>query len=429
MFKRGVAPLTPVPPFLERRGDKGGEVNIINNLELIKEIARPSPTKIVLLVIDGLGGLPHPETGKSELETANIPNLDRLAAKGICGLADPIGPGITPGSAPGHLALFGYDPVSCNIGRGVLEAVGIDFDLKPGDVAARGNFCTVDEKGLVKDRRAGRISTEKCAELCQLLDGVTIDRIQVLVCPVREHRFVAVFRGEGLAADVSASDPQQTGVAPKDIIALSPEAGRMATIANQFVAQAKASLAEHHPANMLLLRGFSGHPHLPTMGEIYKLKPVAIAVYPMYRGLAKLVGMKVLDAGKTIEDEFTTLEQSYTDYDFFFLHIKGTDSAGEDGDFDRKVRVLEQIDSTLPRLISLEPDVIVVSGDHSTPAVLKGHSWHPVPVLLYSRWCRPDKVSEFSESACLSGGLGQISATQILPLAMANALKLTKFGA
>jgi 2,3-bisphosphoglycerate-independent phosphoglycerate mutase len=399
------------------------------NLELIKSISNPSPSKIVLVVIDGLGGLPNPETGKTELETANTPNLNQLAAKGICGLTDPVSPGITPGSAPGHLALFGYDPVSFSIGRGVLEAIGISFDLEPRDVAARGNFCTVDETGLIIDRRAGRIATEKCTELCQLLDGLVIDEAKISVCPVREHRFIVVFRGEGLASDVGDSDPQQIGVAPKLITALSPEAGRLANVAHQFVAQAKTTLVEHYPANMVLLRGFSKLPNFPTIGEIYKLKAAAIASYPMYRGLAKLVGMDVLDTGTSIEDELATLKQNYTHYDFFFLHIKGTDSAGEDGDFDRKVKTIEQVDTALSALISIEPDVIVVTGDHSTPALLKGHSWHPVPILLYSKWCRPDRVSEFSESACLSGGLGRFPATQIMPLAMANALKLTKFGA
>ena len=398
-------------------------------MELIKPISRSSPTRIVLLVIDGLGGLPNPQTGRTELETANTPNLDKLATRGICGLIDPVSPGITPGSAPGHLALFGYDPVTFNIGRGALEAIGVGFDLQQGDVAARGNFCTVDETGLVTDRRAGRISTEKCAELCQLLDGVLIDEVKLFVCPVKEHRFIVVFRGEGLAAELSDSDPQQIGVAPKVITALRPEAGRMASISNQFIAQAKAILAGHYPANMLLLRGFSQRPQFPTMGEIYKLKPAAIASYPMYRGLAKLVGMEVLETGTTIEEEFATLKQNYTNYDFFFLHIKGTDSAGEDGDFDRKVRVIQEIDNALPSLISIEPDVIVVTGDHSTPALLRGHSWHPVPILLYSKWCRPDRVIEFSESACVCGGLGRFPATQIMPLAMANALKLNKFGA
>jgi 2,3-bisphosphoglycerate-independent phosphoglycerate mutase len=399
------------------------------SLELIKEIARTSPTKIVLLVIDGLGGLPNPETGKTELETANTPNLDQLATKGICGLIDLVGPGITPGSSPGHLALFGYDPIRFNIGRGALEAIGIDFDLQPGDVAARGNFCTVDKTGRITDRRAGRISTDKCAELCRLLDGLVIDNTKISVRPVREHRFIVVFRGDDLIPALSDSDPQQVGVTPKAVTALSPEAGRAASIANQFIARAQATLAEHHPANMVLLRGFSQLPHFPSMSEVYKFRPAAIASYPMYRGLAKLVGMEILETGTTIEDEFATLKQNYADYDFFFLHVKGADSAGEDGDLDRKVRIIEQVDSALSELISMEPDVIVVTGDHSTPVLLKAHSWHPVPILLYSKWCRYDKVSEFSESACLSGGLGRFPATQIMPLAMANALKLTKFGA
>jgi 2,3-bisphosphoglycerate-independent phosphoglycerate mutase len=401
----------------------------MDNLNLIKEISRPSPTKIVLLVIDGLGGLPHPKTGKTELETAKTPNLDRLASKGICGLADPVGMGITPGSTPGHLALFGYEPLKFNIGRGVVEAMGIDFDLKPGDIAARGNFCTADKNGLVTDRRAGRISTDKSTELCQLLGGLAIDGAKLFVRPVREHRFAVVFRGEGLAPEVSDSDPQQVGVAPMAVTALNPQADTMANIANQFVAQAKKTLAEHHPANMVLLRGFSQRPHLPTMGEVYKLKPAAIAVYPMYRGLARLVGMQVLETGAAVTEEFAILKQNYADYDFFFLHVKGTDSAGEDGDFDGKVRIIEDVDKALPTLTSLAPDVIVVTADHSTPALLKGHSWHPVPILLYSKWCRQDRVGEFSEQACISGGLGRFPATQIMPLAMAHALKLNKFGA
>lgn len=399
------------------------------SLELIREISRLSPSRIVLLVIDGLGGLPNPKTGKTELETARIPNLDELTARGICGLIDPVSPGITPGSVPGHLALLGYNPVEFRVGRGAVEALGIDFDLEAGDVAARGNFSTIDNDGLVTDRRAGRISTEQNTKLCRLLDGMVIDGVKIVVRPVKEHRLLAVFRGEGLEANVTDSDPQQTGVAPRAISALSREADRLASVANQFITQAKKLLAKYHPANMVLLRGFSKKPKLPTMGEIYQLKPAAIASYPMYRGLAKLVGMEVLKTGTTIEEEFITLKQNYTNYDFFFLHIKGTDMAGEDGDFDRKVAILEQIDSTLASLTSLEPDVIVITGDHSTPALLKAHSWHPVPVLLYSQWCRPDKVTEFSESACLLGGLGRFPATQLMPLAMAHALKLAKFGA
>ncbi len=399
------------------------------DLELIKSISRTSPSRIILLVIDGLGGLPNPETGKTELETARTPNLDRLAAAGICGLSDPVSPGITPGSTPGHLALFGYDPVRYNIGRGVVEAVGVDFKLQAGDVAARGNFCTVDDGGLITDRRAGRISTEKSAELCRLLDGMSIGQVKVLVSPVKEHRFIAVFRGEELAADLADSDPQQTGVPPREVTALAPAAGGMAAIANQFVARAKKILAGHHPANMILLRGFSQYPHLPTMTEIYQLKPAAIASYPMYRGLARLVGMEVLETGAGIDDEIKTLKQNFKKYDFIFFHVKGADAAGEDGDFARKVKVIEQVDKALPQIRALQPEVIVVTGDHSTPAVLKGHSWHPVPLLLYSQWCRTDGVKEFSESSCIHGGLGRLPAMQVMPLAMANALKLDKFGA
>ncbi len=401
----------------------------MNSLDLIKSVSIPSPAKIVLLIIDGLGGLPSPETGKTELETAKTPNLDKLATEGICGLSDPVSPGITPGSAPGHLALFGYDPIIYNVGRGVLEAVGVGFDLKPDDVAARGNFCTVDKEGLITDRRAGRISTEKCTQLCRLLDGLVIDRVEIIIRPVKEHRFIAVFRGFGLSPEVSDSDPQQLGAFPLTISTSSLGAKRMAAIVNQFIIHAQATLAGHFPANMILFRGFSRRPKLPAMNEIYKLKTAAIALYPMYRGLARLIGMEVLETDDSIKDEFKILVENYGKYDFFFLHIKTADEAGEDGDFNRKVAVIEEVDSMLPELTALQPDVIVVTGDHSTPSLLRGHSWHPVPLLLYSKWCRADRVREFSESACLQGGLGRLPATQIMPLAMANALKLTKFGA
>ena len=401
----------------------------MNTIELIKGISRTSPEKIVLLVIDGLGGLPDPQTGKSELETARIPHLDELASRGICGLADIIAPGITPGSGPGHLALFGYDPVDCNIGRGVLEAIGIDIELKPGDVAARGNFCTIDKNGIIADRRAGRISTEKCAELCKLLDGLSINGVDIKIYPLKEHRFVAVFRGGNLAAELTESDPSQTGIAPLEIKAVHAVAWGTANIVNQFIAKAREILKNQQLANMILLRGFSKKPQLPTIPEIYKLNPLAIAVYPMYRGLARLVGMGIASAGMTPESEFQSLKDNYKEHDFFFVHLKWADTAGEDKDFARKVKVLEQIDAALLGITALKPDVLVITGDHSTPAILGGHSWHPVPVLISSRYCRPDNVKEFSEKAFLNGGLGRIKATQIMPLAMANALKLTKFGA
>ncbi len=398
-------------------------------VEHMRQISRTSPTKIVLLVIDGLGGLPHAETGKTELESATKPNLNRIARDSICGLIDPVGPGITPGSAPGHLAIFGYDPVQYHIGRGVLEALGIDVELKPGDIAARGNFCTVDDKGIITHRRAGRISTDKNTVLCRLLDNITIAGVEISVLPVKEHRFVLILRGEALSPELGDSDPQQIGQAPKKIEVLCPQAQKTADIANEFVSQASSLLQGKTPANMVLLRGFSGRPHIPSLSEIYKLKPAAIATYPMYRGLARLVGMKVLPGGESITDQLNSLHNHYAKYDFFFIHFKTTDARGEDGDFRAKVQAIEELDKALPGLLNLDPDVLIVTGDHSTPATLAMHSWHPVPFMLKSKWCRPDDITEFSERACLAGGMGRFPAIEIMPLAMANALKLDKFGA
>jgi len=398
-------------------------------LEHMKKISRTSPSKIVLLIIDGVGGLPNPETGKTELESARKPNLNRIARDSLCGLIDPVGPGITPGSAPGHLAIFGYDPVKYNIGRGVAEALGIDVKLKPEDIAARGNFCTVDNKGMITHRRAGRISTEKNTELCRLLNGIAIDGAEISVLPVKEHRFVLILRGEALSPELGDSDPQQAGLAPKNIEALSPQAQRTARIVNEFVSQARSLLQGEPSANMVLLRGFSCHPDIPSIPEIYKLKPAAIATYPMYRGLARLVGMQVLPSGESITEQLASLRRYYADYDFFFVHFKSPDARGEDGDFRAKVQTIEELDKALPSLLSLDPEVLIITGDHSTPATLAMHSWHPVPFMLKSKWCRPDDVTEFSERACLAGGMGRFPATEIMPLAMANALKLDKFGA
>ena len=397
--------------------------------EHMKQLSRTSPSKIVLLILDGVGGLPHPETGKTELESARKPNLNRIARDSLCGLIDTVGPGITPGSTPGHLAVFGYDPVKYNIGRGIVEAVGIDLELKPDDIAARGNFCTVDDKGIIIDRRAGRLSTDKNTELCRLLNKIAIDGAEISVLPVKEHRFVLILRGEALSSELADSDPQQAGLSPKKIEALSPQAQRTAEFANEFVSQASSRLRHEPSANMVLLRGFSRRPDIPTLPEIYKLNPAAITTYPMYRGLARLVGMQVLPGSESITEQLDNLRRYYDDYDFFFIHFKSTDSRGEDGNFRAKVQAIEEIDNALPGLLNLNPEVLIVTGDHSTPATLASHSWHPVPFMLKSRWCRPDNVAEFSERACLAGGMGRFPATEVMPLAMANALKLDKFGA
>jgi 2,3-bisphosphoglycerate-independent phosphoglycerate mutase len=405
------------------------------DLEFIRKLVIPAQTKIVFLVMDGLGGLPLEPGGPTELEAARTPNLDALAQKSVCGCTVPISAGITPGSGPGHLAIFGYDPCRYIIGRGVLEALGIDFDLKPQDVAGRGNFCTVDAEGRVTDRRAGRIPTEKCIELTALLrEKIHLPDIELFVEPVREHRFVLVLRGAGLAGDLSESDPQQLGVPPLPIRPL-PEAGdlvasrRTAELVNSFVTQAQQVLADRHPANMVLLRGLDKRPTIPHITDTFGLRAAAIAVYPMYRGLAKLVGMQDLPSGTKLADEFDALEKAWADYDFFYLHFKYTDSRGEDGNFDAKVAMIEEFDSYVPRVMALKPDVVVVTGDHSTPALLKAHSWHPVPTMLHSPYCRCDGTQKYGETACARGGLGTFPAVDLMPLALANALRLTKFGA
>lgn len=400
------------------------------DFEFLKDVIVPAQTKIVLLVMDGLGGLPLEPGGKTELETAHTPNLDALAARSALGLADPVAPGITPGSGPGHLGIFGYDPMQYQIGRGVLEALGIDFDLGPKDVAARGNFATVDAAGLLTDRRAGRIPTETNRELVQLLRTIKIPGVQIFVETVKEHRFVFVMRGAGLGDALSETDPQRLGVPPLPVKALDAKSRKAAKLVNQFVSQARKLLADKHPANAILLRGFAKYPAMPSYAEVFGLRAAAVAVYPMYRGLAKLLGMTALKVdGEAIADEFATVEKHWNDFDFFYIHIKKTDSAGEDGDFARKVHVIEEVDAQVPRLLALNPDVVIVTGDHSTPALLKSHSWHPVPVLMYSKFVRADGIAEFGERACARGSLGRLRAQELMPIALANAQRLAKFGA
>lgn len=402
--------------------------------DLTRELCEDNKSKIVMLVADGLGGLPLEPGGKTELETANTPNLDALAKRGVSGSSIPVKPGITPGSGPGHLGLFGYDPLKYLIGRGALEATGIGFELQPGDVAARGNFCTLDANGKISDRRAGRIPTEQSTPLAERLNEIKIDGVEVFVLPVREHRFVVVFRGPAsggamLGDQVNDTDPQATGVPPLAPAGDDADSQRTAGIAAQFVAEAQRLLADEKQANGLTLRGFAGRPNLPTYEEVYGLKAAAIAVYPMYKGLARLVGMDIIGDAKTIDEQMDVLTENYDKYDFFFIHYKYTDSTGEDGDFNAKVQKTEAFDAAVPRVTALNPEVIIVTGDHSTPSLLRSHSWHAVPTLLTGHACRTDGCTEFSESACLQGGLGQFEAKYLMPLALANAGRLGKFGA
>jgi 2,3-bisphosphoglycerate-independent phosphoglycerate mutase len=397
--------------------------------ELMRELREPGASKIVLLVADGLGGLPVESGGKTELESARTPNLDACAREGICGLSIPVLPGITPGSGPGHLGLFGYDPLEYRIGRGILEALGIHFEVGPRDIAARGNFCTVNDAGLITDRRAGRPTTERCVALCRKLQQIRIPGVEIFVEPVREHRFVVVFRGDNLGDAVNDTDPQQTGHKPLEARGADPLSANTARFVNRFVSEAARMLQSDAPTNMVTLRGFARYPKIETMQEIYGLRPVAIAVYPMYKGLARLVGMDIADAGATLADQVETLRRLWDQYDFFFLHYKYTDSTGEDGNFAAKVEMIERLDAELPKIRALNPDVLIVTGDHSTPSKLRSHSWHPVPALLWAPTCRPDPVIEFGESYCLRGGLGQFQAMYLMPLAMAHAGRLGKYGA
>ncbi|GBD99050.1 cofactor-independent phosphoglycerate mutase [bacterium BMS3Abin07] len=398
--------------------------------DLIRKLIKPADTRVILLVIDGLGGLPMEEGGLTELEAAKTPNLDDLATRSICGLHQPLGPGITPGSGPAHQALFGYDPIKFHIGRGVLAAVGIGFDLNHGDVVARGNFCSVDEEGRITDRRAGRISSEKNGELCKLLSEIELPGVEVFVKTVKGYRFLLALRGEGLSSDITDTDSQVAGDRPLQPQPLSQKAEKTVRLVRQFLDQAGRILANHYPANMILLRGFATGPSWPQINDLYGLKAIAIADYPMYRGVAGLIGMDTVDPGNTTDRKIDILRERWHDYNFFFVHIKQPDIAGEDGDFYSKVAGIEHVDAKIAEFMIMKPDVMIVTGDHSTPSLLLEHSWHPVPVLLWSKYCRPDGVDRFGERACINGGLGpRFPTTDLMPIALAHAMRLKKFGA
>jgi len=397
--------------------------------QLTRDLHVKNDSKIIMLVADGLGGLPMQPGGLTELETAKTPNLDALAARGVQGASIPVKPGIAPGSGPGHLALFGYDPLQYLIGRGALEATGIGFELKEGDVAIRCNFCTLDSSGNIADRRAGRISSEESAPLATSLRQIKIPNVEIFVEPVKEHRFVVVFRGAGLGDGVADTDPQQTGVPPLDPVATNAASKKTADIAKEFLRQAKAILAGHPKANFHTMRGFAAKPSLPSFSDVYGLRAAAVAVYPMYKGLARLVGMDIVGNAKTLAEQIDVMKAAWDQYDFFFIHFKYTDSTGEDGNFNEKVNRIEELDTAIQNIASLEPTVLIVTGDHSTPSYLQSHSWHPVPTLLISDCCRPDPHKTFNETTCITGGLGHFEAKYLMALALSNAGRMGKFGA
>lgn len=399
--------------------------------EYLPPLLQSSSGKIILLVLDGLGGLPIEPGGPTELEAANTPNMDRLAHDGALGQTIPIRPGITPGSGPAHLALFGYDPLTYVVGRGALSACGVGLDLSPGDIAARGNFCTLDQDGNITDRRAGRIPNEVALPLVEQLKAIQVPGVSVELAHVKEYRFTIVMRGPGLSHHIADTDPQTTGVSPLPATATHPDAEKTAAIFNQWISAARQVLAGQPQANGLTLRGFATDPQLPKFKDVYGLKAACVAVYPMYRGVSHLVGMDVVQfSGESPADEFAAAAKVWPHYDFIFIHIKKTDSKGEDGDFHGKAQIIETVDQALPDLLALDPAVLLITGDHSTPARMRSHSWHPVPFLLYApQLGLPDAQTHFGERACAIGGLGTFPATDILPLALAHAGRLQKYGA
>ena len=401
------------------------------NPEFIDTLVIKNDTKIVFLIMDGLGGLPMGKKNQTELESARTPNLDALARESVCGLLDPVGYGITPGSGPSHFALFGYDPIQNSIGRGILEAAGIDFPMTDRDLLIRINFATIDAKGIVIDRRAGRIDNVTNRRICgKLQENIrNLSGTEIIFEPVKEHRAMLALRGEGLREEILETDPQKTGLPPISAKALVPEAEETAAILRELIQKAGNILSDEEKANMMLLRGYSRYRRYPSMQQRFGLDALAIAGYPMYRGIARLLGMMVGPQPSSIREEFDALRDHYGQYDFFFLHIKPTDSRGEDGSFDAKVAVIEEVDSLIPNVLALKPDVLVVTGDHSTPAALASHSWHPVPVLLSSADCRPDRVDRFGERDCITGGLGRMPMMHLMGLALAHARRLEKFGA
>jgi 2,3-bisphosphoglycerate-independent phosphoglycerate mutase len=397
----------------------------------LKPLLDDNGSKIILLVLDGLGDIATTPEGKTALELAHTPNLDRLAKEGTLGQTIPIRYGITPGSGPAHLALFGYEPLEYVVGRGALSAAGINLAVKTGDVAARGNLCTLDQVGNITDRRAGRISHEDAAPVVEILNQVQIAGMTVEVRQEKEYRFVIVMRGEGLDPALSDTDPQQVNVPPLRVEAQKPEAQKAADLLQQWITAATQALADQPIANGFLLRGFATDPGLPSYEEAYQLQAACIAEYPMYKGVSRLVGMDVIDViGAGAEAEFRTAEKSWGDHDFFFIHIKKTDSYGEDGNLEAKAKIIEEVDLALPVLLDLKPDVLMVTGDHSTPALLKSHSWHPVPFLIWApKSHRTDWETAFNEKNCARGGLGTFPAVETMSLGLAHAGRLQKFGA
>ena len=389
--------------------------------------------KVVLVIIDGLGDRPISELkDQTPLEAANTPNLDYFATNGITGIMNAIDVGIRPGSDTSHLAIFGYDPETHYTGRGIFEAAGIGMELKKGDIALRGNFATVTEDLIIVDRRAGRI--ENVSKLADALNGMKIDGVRFFVKAGVMHRAGVVLRGSNLSHMVSDNDPHEVGVKVKQVKALdnTEEAKFTASVINKFLEEAHKILKEHEvnkkrrkerllEANYILLRGASKLTHFEPFEKKYKLKACCIAGAGLYKGIAKVLGMDVLQvkgatgtANTDINAKFIAAKKALAKYDFVFVHIKYADNYAEDGNVFGKLKFIEKIDDALIHLIGIKDTLIVITADHSTPCKLKAHSGDPVPIVMFGEGVRTDKVKEFNERSCMQGGLGRIKGKDLM---------------
>lgn len=403
------------------------------------------------MIIDGMGDRPLKELGyKTPLEAAITPNMDKMAENGICGIMDPIKPGIRPGSDTSHISILGYDPYEVYTGRGPFEAAGVGVDVLPGDIAFRCNFSTADEDGIIIDRRAGRIR-EGTEELARSINGINIDQdVEVIFKESTGHRAVLVLRGNGLSDQVSDADPKHEGKAPKMVVAIdgSQEANKTANILNKIVKKSYEVLKNHPlnlkridagkpPANIIIPRGAGAVPNVQPFGEKYGLKPVCIAETGLIKGIAKIAGMELVDIKGATGGIDTNLENikngiietASKDYDFMLINVDGADEAGHDGQMDEKIKFIEKVDVVIGELMRIEDIYFILTADHSTPISTMDHTGDPVPIVICGPEVRVDDVKNFNERSVTKGGLCRIRGNNIMDILMDLMNLSTKFGA
>ncbi len=398
--------------------------------------------KGILIVCDGLGDLR--EKGKTPLQAAKTPNMDRLAEHGACGLMHTIGRGIIPGSDTAHLQLFGYSTEKYYTGRGTFEALGVGIELEEGDVAFRCNFATVDEKMKILDRRAGRISTSFAKKLEQDFQNIEIDGAKVIFKASVEHRGALVLRGKGLSHKVGDTDPHSlTRLLVSKPLEGTPEAKKTAKILNEFTKLSHEKLNSNPlnegrelPANILLSRGPGIFSKAPPMEEKFGIRSACVAGGALYKGVAKFVGMDILKVkGATgakdtdLNSKADAVVSALNEYDFVFLHIKATDSFSHDGDFGGKKKFIEKIDSeVLPKLMETGAN-IMITGDHTTPCRIGDHSSHPTPFLMNGELVRHDDIKKFDEFSCANGSLGHLFGKDVMNMMVSLMGKAHIYGA